>query len=63
MAKFVYLKESKFYLNLDHVTAIKIQEESGQGHAEVLLAGIDTPEVIGGTDVDLLLQELNKRFD
>jgi hypothetical protein len=63
MAKFVYLKESETYLNLDHVTAVKIQKESGQDRAELLLAGIDRPELIAGTDVDVLLLELKKEFE
>jgi hypothetical protein len=64
MAKFVYLKESKNYLNLDQVATVKIQEESSQGRAaEVLLAGIERPEIIAGGDVDALLLELNKEFD
>jgi hypothetical protein len=63
MAKFVYLKESETYLNLDHVTAVKIQRESGQDRAELLLTGIDRPELLAGTDVEVLLLELKKRFE
>ncbi|HEY5704240.1 MAG TPA: hypothetical protein VIS96_01555 [Terrimicrobiaceae bacterium] len=63
MAKFVYLEESKVYLNLDHVTAVKFQTEAGKTRAEVILAGIDRPELISGADVDLLLLELNKKFE
>ncbi|HVQ20774.1 MAG TPA: hypothetical protein VMS23_06990 [Terrimicrobiaceae bacterium] len=63
MPKFVYLTQSKTYLNLDHVTAVKVQKESGQDRAEVLLAGIDRPELISDTDVELLLVELNKKFE
>ena len=63
MPKFVYLTQSKTYLNLDHVILVKVQKESGQDRAEVLLAGIDRPELISDTDVELLLVELNKKFE
>jgi len=59
MARFVYLKESKTYLNLDHVTAVKLQEQRGQQHAELLLTGIDRPELVGGTDVGVIIEALN----
>ena len=35
MARFLFLKESKTYFNLDHVTAVKLQEQAGKEVAEV----------------------------
>ena len=39
MARFLFLKESKTYFNLDHVTAVKLQEQAGKEVAEVLFTG------------------------
>ena len=60
MARFLFLKESKTYLNLDHVTAVKLQEQAEKRVAEVLLTGIDRPELISGTDVDIVILALSK---
>jgi hypothetical protein len=60
MARFLFLKESKTYLNLDHVTAVKVQEQAEKRVAEVLLTGIDRPELISGSDVDIVILALSK---
>ncbi len=60
MARFLFLKESKTYLNLDHVTAVKLQEQSGKQVAEVLFIGIDRPELVSGADVSAIMQALDK---
>ncbi|HEY5742315.1 MAG TPA: hypothetical protein VIS99_07220 [Terrimicrobiaceae bacterium] len=60
MARFVFLKESKTYLNLDQITAVKLQEQSGQQIAEVLLTGIERPELVSGTDVNVVVLALSQ---
>lgn len=60
MARFVFLQESKTYLNLDQITAVKLQEQSGQQIAEVLLTGIDRPELVSGTDVNVVVLALSQ---
>ena len=52
MARFLFLKESKTYFNLEHVTAVKLQEQAGKEVAEVLFTGIDRPELVSGPDVE-----------
>jgi hypothetical protein len=63
MARFVFLKESKTYLNLEHVTAVKLQEQAGKQIAEVLLSGIDRPELVSGTDVNVIVLALSEGAD
>lgn len=58
MARFLFLEESKTYLNLEHITAVKLQDQSGKQVAEVLFTGIDRPELISGRDVDLVMLAL-----
>jgi hypothetical protein len=60
MARFLFLKESKTYFNLDHVTAVKLQEQAGKEVAEVLFTGIDRPELVSGTDVEIITEALHK---
>jgi hypothetical protein len=60
MARFLFLKEAKTYLNLDHVTAVKLQEQSGKQVAEVLLTGIDRPELVSGADVSVIILALGR---
>jgi hypothetical protein len=60
MARFLFLKESKTYFNLDHVTAVKLQEQGGKEVAEVLFTGIDRPELVSGPDVEIITEALHK---
>ena len=60
MARFLFLKESKTYFNLDHVTAVKLQEQAGKEVAEVLFTGIDRPELVTGPDVGVITEALHK---
>jgi hypothetical protein len=60
MARFLFLKESKTYFNLDHVTAVKLQEQAGKEVAEVLFTGIDRPELVTGADVSVITEALHK---
>jgi hypothetical protein len=60
MTRFLFLKESKTYLNLGHVTAVKLQEQSGKQVAEVLFTGIDRPELVSGVDVRAIILALDK---
>jgi hypothetical protein len=60
MARFLFLKESKTYFNLDHVTAVKLQEQAGKEVAEVLFTGIDRPELVSGPDVEIITEALHK---
>jgi hypothetical protein len=62
MARFLFLKESNTYFNLDHVTAVKLQEQGGKEVAEVLFTGIDRPELVSGADVDVITETLHKDF-
>ena len=50
MARFLFLKESNTYFNLDHVTAVKLQEQGGKEVAEVLFTGIDTRSRASGAE-------------
>jgi hypothetical protein len=59
MARFLFLKESKTYFNLDHVTAVKLQEQAGKEVAEVLFTGIDRPELVTGADVRVITEALH----
>jgi hypothetical protein len=58
MARFLFLEESKTYLNLEHITAVKLQDQAGKQVAELLFTGIDRPELISGRDVDLVMLAL-----
>lgn len=60
MARFLFLKESKTYFNLDHVAAVKLQEQAGKEVAEVLFTGIDRPELVTGPDVGVITEALHK---
>jgi hypothetical protein len=60
MARFLFLSESKTYFNLDHVAAVKLEEQAGKQVAEVLFTGIDRPELVSGTDVSVITQALDK---
>ena len=60
MARFLFLRESKTYFNLDHVTAVKLQEQAGKEVAEVLFTGIDRPELVTGADVSVITEALRK---
>jgi hypothetical protein len=60
MARFLFLKESKTYFNLDHVTAVKLQEQAGKEVAEVLFTGIDRPELVSGADVEIITEALHR---
>ena len=60
MARFLFLKESNTYFNLDHVTAVKLQEQGGKEVAEVFFTGIDRPELVSGPDVDVITEALHK---
>ena len=60
MARFLFLKESKTYFNLDHVTAVKLQEQAGKEVAEVLFTGIDRPELVTGADVSVITEALRR---
>ena len=60
MARFLFLKESKTYFNLDHVTAVKLQEQAGKEVAEVLFTGIDRPELVSGPDVSVITEALHR---
>jgi hypothetical protein len=60
MARFLFLKESKTYFNLDHVTAVKLQEQAGKEVAEVLFTGIDRPELVSGSDVEIITEALQR---
>ena len=59
MARFLFLKESKTYFNLDHVTAVKLQEQAGKEVSEVLFTGIDRPELVTGADVSVITEALH----
>ena len=59
MARFLFLKESKTYFNLDHVAAVKLQEQAGKEVAEVLFTGIDRPELVTGADVSVITEALH----
>ena len=59
MARFLFLRESKTYFNLDHVTAVKLQEQAGKEVAEVLFTGIDRPELVTGADVRVITEALH----
>jgi hypothetical protein len=59
MARFLFLKESKTYFNLDHVAAVKLQEQAGKEVAEVLFTGIDRPELVTGPDVGVITEALH----
>jgi hypothetical protein len=60
MARFLFLRESKTYFNLDHVTAVKLQEQAGKEVAEVLFTGIDRPELVTGADVSVITEALRR---
>jgi hypothetical protein len=60
MARFLFLRESKTYFNLDHVTAVKLQEQAGKEVAEVLFTGIDRPELVTGADVSVITEALHR---
>jgi hypothetical protein len=60
MARFLFLRESKTYFNLDHVTAVKLQEQAGKEIAEVLFTGIDRPELVTGADVSVITEALHR---
>jgi hypothetical protein len=60
MARFLFLKESNTYFNLEHVTAVKLQEQAGKEVAEVLFTGIDRPELVTGADVSVITEALHE---